>query len=169
MMLKITKELATQCHAAARDNGWYDTTPDWRAQLAYVMGEIFEAENTASKGRFAAADAWDKPYAAGLKNTVQDELADVVIRIADFLGWQGYQELTASRTAFAHFETLAQAAFLTAGKLYLETFIGLGWALAFVQFACERLGVPVDDVMRTIPMKLEYNKTRGKKHGKEQV
>lgn len=79
--------------------------------LGLVMSEMGEAINADRKGMHANTKGFEENEAKGLpfdenfkkhiKDTVEDEIADIVIRLLDFAGLKGYELSIITKTSFA--------------------------------------------------------------------
>ena len=85
------KKLAEKIHAYARLNGFYDNASDANFvthQTFEIIKEIGEMHEAYKKGRFAAElnlKETIESFEADIKDTFEDEMADVVIRMLDYM------------------------------------------------------------------------------------
>ena len=93
--------LKEQAHKTAVEHGFHeDVNPD-AFYLGLVMSEAGEAINADRKGLHADAKAFEEDEANGfpvaenfkkrIKDSVEDEIADIVIRLLDFAGLKEYE------------------------------------------------------------------------------
>ena len=99
-MLNALKEKA---HTWAVGHGFYEEVKPDAFYLGLVMSEAGEAINADRKGmhadtkRFEELEAAEKGFtfaenfSAFIKDSVEDEIADIVIRLLDFAGLRGYE------------------------------------------------------------------------------
>ncbi len=97
-MLNALKEKA---HKWAVEHGFYDEIKPDAFYLGLVMSEAGEAINADRKGLYADTKRFEEgeetgiPFAenfkARIKDSVEDEIADIVIRLLDFAGLKGYK------------------------------------------------------------------------------
>ncbi len=96
-MLNALKEKA---HKWAVEHGFYDEIKPDAFYLGLVMSEAGEAINADRKGKHADTKsfevnpgkwAFDLNFRMYIKDSVEDELADIVIRLLDFAGLKGYE------------------------------------------------------------------------------
>lgn len=96
--------LAKEIHANAVDKGFWDKPRNTKEVFMLVISEVGEAVEAHRKGRFADIDGFEMDYAGTLKtglpadhvfassfktfvkDSVGDELADVAIRLLDWVG-----------------------------------------------------------------------------------
>ena len=99
-MLNALKDKA---HMTAVEHGFYEEVKPDAFYLGLVMSEAGEAINADRKGmhadtkRFEELEAAEKGFtfaenfSAFIKDSVEDEIADIVIRLLDFAGLRGYE------------------------------------------------------------------------------
>lgn len=134
-----------------------------------IISEAAEALEAHRKNRFANLAAYRSAVVNGkdsnsyflecIKDTFEDELADIVIRILDTCG--GFGEQIGEPLAISCPSAVPDALFLFTTALINE---GIETALGVIYAICEERNI---DLMAHIRIKLEYNKTRGYKHGKQ--
>ena len=85
------KELAQEIHENAKAKGFYDDAADKEFvnhQIFEIIKEIGEMHEAYKKGRFAAdlsENETIESFETDIKDTFEDEMADVVIRLLDFM------------------------------------------------------------------------------------
>lgn len=175
--------LIDQCHSAAKKNGWWDEPRPHEEIILLIKSELFEAMDAYRSDKRASKD--DIPYILSfgdnsavplifesrVKDTFEDEIADTAIRIFDYLGWLEYE--TPAQPCIPDLDTLDQG--------FMETLqiLDLGLSSMYDEM---NLNFKLSDVLNTlfllskaynfdlhthIQLKLRYNATRGKKHGKK--
>ena len=97
-MLNALKDKA---HTWAVEHGFYDEIKPDGFYLGLVMSEAGEAINADRKGLHAnvvrfvedmeLGNPFKESFEAHIKDSLEDELADVVIRLFDFAGLRGYE------------------------------------------------------------------------------
>lgn len=105
-----------------------------------------------------------------LKDTFEDELADIVIRIADLCGGYGLEINEEPFDDIWNERLIPEQLFLLVGYLYNARMgdgeigsFNLGGAVSLCFFIAETHGI---DLWRHIELKLAYNETRPRLHGK---
>jgi NTP pyrophosphatase (non-canonical NTP hydrolase) len=197
-----TQELITKCHQLAKDKGFWDKERNMQEAFALILSELYEAFQAHRKGRFAELkdgyfnavnsrnaalvrigkdkiDFFAHDFETHIKDTFEDELADVLIRIFDFCG--GFE---IDLTEYLKDYPIEKCLFLITlkatnniGEKILnisyfasDSYFSLNKSLAClniyrsVVFLCQELNI---DIETHIELKLAYNATREKLHGKK--
>ena len=98
-MLNALKEKA---HKTAVEHGFYEEVKPDAFYLGLVMSEAGEAINADRKGKHADTKRFEEDMAMrsisprvafeeNIKDSVEDEIADIVIRLLDFAGLRGFE------------------------------------------------------------------------------
>lgn len=179
----LTYKIVLTCYAAASQNGWHDlkalkmSALEHRAAgIAYTYSEVFEMLSAREKGlasnftAFEAEENKQEAFKKHVKGTEQDEFADVVIRLADLLGFcqhhglglgldhAGFPPFDRPSLMVAHL--LSQAEGAEYGLVGPVLSLLDAWQDAFKTFQSEA------DLLAHVGAKLAYNKSRGQRHGK---
>ncbi len=93
--------LKERAYKTAVEHGFHDDAKPDAYYLGLVMSEMGEAINADRKGLHADMESFEEHMANGysfndafylyIKDSLEDELADVVIRLFDFAGLRGYE------------------------------------------------------------------------------
>lgn len=114
--------LIDKAHTWAVEHGFYEEVKPDAFYLGLVMSEAGEAINADRKGMHANVVRFEEVMAmrcisprvafeANIKDSVEDEIADIVIRLLDFAGMKGYKLLISgysARPSNAIIETFAE-------------------------------------------------------------
>lgn len=181
-------ELAKEIHANAVAKGFWDKLRSYAHYFMLVITELSEAVEAHRKGRTASIpegieDFPDKAFVPSfeshVKDTLEDELADTQIRLLDLYGY-----------IIEEGETIDLSKDVDENYKLLIGFDGRGfteWAYETVRYLCdsevlspvtdkvyeglccirnmaERLGI---DLERHVRLKMRYNATRPRLHGKK--
>lgn len=180
-------ELRDEAYATAKANGWHEEKHSDEHYLMLIITEIAEAVQADRKGHHARVDKFiddmaDKDnedcdtwfrvaFAQSIGNTVEDELADIVIRCLDLAGLRGYdlQNLLDTPADSKEIEetfggkTFAEIAFGICGDIFFSTAEAAVYRIICdVVRYCRRDGIDLDFFIRA---KMRYNRLRGYKHG----
>lgn len=180
-------QLIDQCHSAAKKNGWWDEPRPHEEIILLIKSELFEAmdayrsDKRANKlelnvvftgGRSASKKiAFANHFRTHIKDTFEDEIADTAIRIFDYLGFLGLPvKKSVINTAYTG-AFMAVLGNLDSHFVHVKhgtTDDTTVFRLVNCLLTLEELAKTYDfDLHTHIQLKLRYNATRGKKHGKE--
>lgn len=183
---------AKDCHQRAVAKGFWDEPHSVGHYLMLVISELSEAVEADRIGKWAKLDhdtidtlqrIAGAPYAQEflreVKDRVEDEIADAVIRLLDLLGWMLKDRALSEKEV----ETdLGVSAFYIAGEMTLADALwpilqeacchcdmyahrtAILYSIKSLELLCNRLGI---DLMAHIDLKLKYNATRPALHGKK--
>jgi hypothetical protein len=187
----LLNRYAKDFHERSVAKGFWDGTHSVGHYLMLAFGELHEAIEADRIGKWAKLDhdtidtlqrIEGAPYAQEflrlVKDTVEDEIADAVIRLLDLLGWLlGDKELTSFQVASALCvygkedppamltdALMPIVAELCGASAFGDTTTGILNAIKSLELLCAHLGI---DLMTHIELKLKYNETRPAKHGKK--
>ena len=169
-------KLAEEAHENAVKHGFWETKVSNEHCLMLVITEIaemVEAHRVSRKAKTAAYN--DMPnkqigFEKFIKNTMEDEMADIVIRIADLAGALGvdFTKMQPCRyyRAFSKFSFTENAFALCKGlskdAIGIEKRIQFG--LDFITKWAQELNI---ELAFFVAQKMRYNKMRPYRHGKQ--
>lgn len=88
--------LVKTAHSQAKEKGFWDKEKEIGTTLMLIVSELGEALEAHRKGHFGnllgydkerrASTSWNTAFENQIKDSFEDELADVVIRVADLCG-----------------------------------------------------------------------------------
>lgn len=172
-------ELRDEAHSIAKANGWHEEEHSDEHWLMLVISEIAEAVQADRKNLHADVEAFKKyeeiidfkeNFERQIKNTVEDELSDVVIRCLDLAGLRKFDLEEEVEALMEMAESIKEG----------SGFIDLCYALSGISTCddsteqktiaiiaitlkyCELTGIDIDFFIR---IKMNYNRLRGYKHG----
>lgn len=181
---------AKDCHDRAVAKGFWDVPHSIGHYLMLVVSELSEAVEADRIGKWARLDhdtidtlqrIEGAPYAQEflreVKDRVEDEIADAVIRLLDLLGWmiESGAPLVGLDNVMGEFENTAPPKDLTDALLrvvcssvlplsFCSTLLAVLAPIKSLEQLCDHLGI---DLMTHIELKLKYNETRPALHGKK--
>lgn len=91
----MINELAKEVHQNARNKGFFDDEKNIGEMLALIHSEVSEALECDRKGRYCMSsptgvEIMDKEsFEIHVKDTFEDELADIMIRVMDLAAFKG--------------------------------------------------------------------------------
>ena len=183
---------AKDCHQRSVAKGFWDVPHSIGHSLMLAYGELHEAIEADRLGKWAkltpgavknlrvvSDGAFTKAFLWFVKDRVEDEIADAVIRLLDLLGWM-LKDRALSETEVA--TDLGVSAFYISGEMTLADALwpilqeacclcgkyahryAILYSIKSLELLCDRLGI---DLMAHIDLKLKYNETRPALHGKK--
>ena len=177
------QEWAREIHATATRHGWHEERMPGGHWLAMIMTEVAEAIEADRVGRHAdettfkrllyagdegkVADSWFLSlYGTTIKGTVEEELADVTIRILDASNeihgekqtWTGYDSGMSPRPS----ALFTEAAFCFVKDVLNSGTMNLAYSMDYMFGWAGQLGI---DLGWHIEQKMKYNTLREYKHG----
>lgn len=187
----ITKEklneLAGEIHQVNVDKGFWKDAESIITKSSLVISELYEMVEAHRKDRWCNINIDDfeymvtkMPYTTAfeksIKDTVEDELADTIIRCLD-LHWFLYGEVMfldpkveqLDYDALEELDIKNNIEDLHTLILSLATVIlaGIEYTLQPILLLCDKMGMSAEDILFHIEQKIKYNKTREKMHGKK--
>ena len=168
---KQLNRLRDEVYATACNKGFHDEKKSDEHYLMLVITEIAEAVQADRKGRRADRERYDYAVDRGMcsdmeecfekyiKNSIEDELADIVIRLLDFCGMKGWNfdnPLIPPREYFMHDFTY----FMWCLCWDILSRNAESVVFSVIEY-CEKHGI---DSLWHIEQKMEYNKMRPRMH-----
>ena len=205
------QKLSVEIHQNAKAKGFWDSQRNVGELFMLIVSELGEALEAHRKGRFAnikefneriskskiinnhayaGTVAPDRTYAANfrscIKDTFEDEIADTVIRILDYVGWRGdlkidlyYYKSSVDMHLFSKNigEILIEITFEVCNASQYARMHTLGLTKRYVTSLEEKINAALImlvklseqcgfDLSRHIEAKMKYNSTRERLHGK---
>ncbi len=181
---------AKDCHERAVAKGFWDETHSVGHYLMLVVSELSEAVEADRLGKWAGlspeavknlrvvSDAeFTQAFLWFVKDRVEDEIADAVIRLLDLLGWmiESGTPLVGLDYVRGEFENTIPPKDLPDALLrvvcssvlplsFCSTLEAVLAPIKSLEQLCDHLGI---DLMDHIDLKLKYNETRPALHGKK--
>lgn len=146
--------------------------------LMLIISELGEALEAHRKNRFADFDNFDKLIEQGsnktscfemcIKDTFEDEISDVFIRLFDLCGYLGIEPIL-QEDGFSYFANVGELLFSITKEITNYTYttsgnIWAGYVFTYLLSLCDGLHINIE---KHIEAKMKYNLTRKYKHGKE--
>ena len=169
------KELAKQIYENACKHGWHEESKPDGLWMALVMSEVAEAIEADRKSAHADVPYFlDHPlqfdgafkacYESYIKGSVEEELADVVIRLLDFINmrWGDYYSWWYSPSNFRIPDDFAVAAWHLVKDILNTGSMNVRDSIQYVLEWSDKLNI---NIMQFIEWKMRYNSMRPYKHG----
>jgi NTP pyrophosphatase (non-canonical NTP hydrolase) len=195
---EVVKDLVQKSFDIACDHGFHDEVHSDEHYMMLVISEIGEMVEADRKSRHANLkafyDAVTKPQPEGqedkhfdfcfktfIKDTFEDELSDVVIRLFDYLGTieamptmlesgfvdmgEDFEHLFGQYSTCEHCYALTNLVMsITRGMGKKEKAENVGMVLSMAYELSKRMGF---DLLTHVRLKMQYNEHRAPKHGKK--
>ena len=192
--MKNLNELTEAVHANALKHGWWENKPSAEHCLMLVVTEIAEMVEADRAGKIAvinhirkqnnlaaaqktrliddvdSAPDFNAAFTEMVKNTVEDEMADVVIRLLDLAGSLGidFDKFSPNKyhRAFDRFSFAENAFALTKGlcRENINIFKRIQFGIHYVSGWAKCQGINLDWHVRA---KMRFNANRPVRHGKK--
>lgn len=186
--MNTINELIERAHSQAKAMGWWDQPRNIGELLMLIVSECGEALEAHRSGRFSsdvipAKNIWmashglyNEPYGEAaesewfkstVKDSFEDKLADIVIRIADLCGWNGWNNLPTKNVMAEENGNVGEQLLEVVSCIIHSRSNSAAYAMAdAVSLVFGIAKAHNIDLWKHIDLKLKYNLTRGKKHGK---
>lgn len=181
--------LSKEVFEANKAKGFHDVEVSNETLLMLVITELSEAVEADRKGKRAQWDAYDKDlnyycnwnkdsigykereihaFSVYIKDGLEDELADAVIRLLDLAGLRGcdhLKDLLLCPTVSDKKNFPDNIFAICTDLIYYKYTISerIAFALLNIEYLCKLLSI---DLWQHVSLKLKYNQTRPIKHGK---
>lgn len=186
--MKDLNKLSKEIYEANKAKGFHEEKHSPEHMLCLVISELMEAVEADRKGRKADVEyvetltkqtsksLFDVLFKNGVKDSVEDELADAVIRLLDTAGALGVRIKEIEKennldyyATIGFFEDhLFTERVIHIIDKYFNSINTIEWALALMIFNIEILCEVMDiDLWKHVELKLKYNSLRPYKHGKK--
>lgn len=173
--------LSKDVYVNAKAHGWHEQNQSPQHWLCLVMTEISEAIEADRKGRRAQLDkfisgaktimpkkdhedVWIQAFTEHIKDTLEDELADVVIRLLDMSQaiYGDDMKWLATPSSFSDKKSFTETAWKLTSKHLNWNQYSIRESIAYVYDWAESLGI---SLQLHIKLKMAYNQFRPYKHG----
>lgn len=169
-----------EAYRIAKEHGFHEQEHSDDHLKCLIISELMEAVEADRKGLRADQGAvkflkaygrlFEKNFLLYVKDTVEDELADACIRICDLAGLRnidldfgGQQTVEIEPTKLFTENILTICRFIAGGGTADDLYIRLNYSLSMICTLAAQEGI---DLRTHIELKMAYNRTRPKKHGK---
>lgn len=159
---------AKEIHDNATAHGWHEEKHSPEHYLALVMCEVAEAieadrqNNRCMKKEVLKYMPFDRFYFDWVKGSVEEEFADIVIRLLDISEEAHCRILDFECFSYNEKNTFPEQAWIFVTHILGTSVFDISAAISFMYSWAEQLGIDLD---QHIEWKMQYNKTRPYKHG----
>jgi len=172
MTIEQLNELSKKAHETAVEQGFYDVLPTTEQSILLILSECSEALEADRKGRYVNIELFSRhlktisfkdSFEHDIKDTFEDELADICIRLLDYVGFKGY-EIRKPKTPICFrnkFSFLFGVSEIIINIMHDAT--NLHGALYSIIDYCMNNNI---NIAKHIELKMKYNKLREYKNGK---
>lgn len=180
-MIDCINDFIVRAYDISCRHGFHDEETSFYHQMMLVIGEVGEMVESDRKSRRSSLGLFDDAmrskdfkycFETYVKDTVEDELADVCIRLFDVCGCFGIHpyvyvddDLRESWNWNFGSDDICELSYSLVRLLCDggKSDVHLGCVFTFIELLANHLGIDID---RHIKMKMDYNELRGYKHGK---
>lgn len=177
-------KMAQEVHGENKIKGFYDVEPSKDMSLLLIVSELMEMVEADRKDKHAAVlhfeietkkDNTDRcfkwAFADYIKDSIEDEAADVIIRILDYTGWQGVDLNLVNGVDFEYdqFKELAEECWIIIRELNnCKCGENNYWLILAFNHAVNWFykGLKID-IWKHVELKRKYNKLRPIRNGKK--
>ena len=171
-MTKDLNQLSKEVYEANKAKGFHEEEHSYEHMMCLVISELMEAVEADRKGHKADFENFNKQYEYSfkdnfdeyIKDTVEDELADAVIRLLDTAGALGVAldvfdyDFRIENKLFT--ENIFEIIYVIMS--YNESYC-ISYAIDMIEGLCGSLNI---DLWKHVELKLKFNSLRPYKHGK---
>ena len=173
MNIDKLNQWAKEIHENATAHGWHEEKHSPEHWLSLVMCEVAEAIEADRKGKYYKATGPEPSskdskhyfqywYENNVKGTVEEEFADIVIRLLDMAEEANCCILDFEDFSYNEKNTFPEQAWIFVTHILGMSVFDISAAISFMYSWAEQLGFDLDPY---IEWKMEYNKQRPYKHG----
>lgn len=172
------QKLAVRIHKDSVSKGFWDEDHPLNHCVMLVVCELGEAIGADRKGRYAKKivaieqlyeHAFPIVYESHIKGTVEEELADTAMLLLDIIarmGWVIDDIVRPSCVSFSHYGSFPLLCYSVIEDLVCREF-GERYAVLWALYKVLAIAYQYDiDLLEHIKLKMRYNKTRPRLHGK---
>lgn len=185
-MLSRIDEFIESAYGTSCRHGFHDEDLSFAHQMMLVIGDVGEMVEADRKSRRSSFGLFDDAmrskdfkycFETYVKDTLEDELADVCIRLFDICGCFDIRpvvilddDLTNCWDLCYGKKNLCELSYALVDFLMdvdeelVDVRVHLGCVLVFIQCLADNMGIDLD---KHIELKMRYNESRGYKHGKK--
>ena len=166
---KISKEI----YEANKAKGFHEVKHSEEHMMCLVISELMEAVEADRNGRRADMDNfnrqydydWSENYNDYIKGSIDEELADAVIRLLDTAGALGVDANLFNTNLSVFGNSFTEKIYdIVSGIVMNKANISIPYGIGRIEKLCSSLNI---DLWQHVELKLKYNSLRPYKHGKQ--
>lgn len=166
--IAVVKELVFKAHENAKNHGFHDKKLDLEQAVMLIVSEIGEAIEADRKHKCAVEnplDCMDDSFVFCIKDTYEDEIADIFIRLFDTAGYYGIipKYILLNYTSDTHAGRLLYLTMTVLSIAVQPTITSFNYVYSNLVDFCDKFEI---DIIPFIEAKMKYNEGREYKHGK---
>ena len=179
--MKDLNKLAQQIYEANKAKGFHEVKHSEEHMMCLVISELMEAVEADRKNRKADLKTFEelmsgvkdkhydimytKCFKEFIKDTVEDELADAVIRLLDTAGALGVDANLFNTNLSVFGNSFTEKIYdIVSGIVMNKANISIPYGIGRIEKLCSSLNI---DLWQHVELKLKYNSLRPYKHGKQ--
>lgn len=165
----VVKELVFKAHENAKNHGFHDKKLDLEQAVMLIVSEIGEAIEADRMHKNApyvlCTPPTNEEFKRDIKDTYEDEIADVFIRLFDTAGYYGIipKYMLLNYTSDTHAGRLLYLTMTVLSIAVQPTVTSFNYAYSNLVDFCDKFEI---DIVPFIKAKMKYNEGREYKHGK---
>ena len=171
--MKDLNKLSKEIYEANKAKGFHEKEHSEEHMMCLVVSELMEAVEADRNGRRADMDNfnrqydydWSENYNDYIKGSIDEELADAVIRLLDTAGALGVNANLFNTNVSVFGNSFTEKIYdIVSGIVMNKANISIPYGIGRIEKLCSSLNI---DLWQHVDLKLKYNSLRPYKHGKQ--
>lgn len=171
--MKDLNKLSKEIYEANKAKGFHEVKHSEEHMMCLVISELMEAVEADRNGRRADMDNfnrqydydWSENYNDYIKGSIDEELADAVIRLLDTAGALGVNANLFNTNLSVFGNSFTEKIYdIVSGIVMNKANISIPYGIGRIEKLCSSLNI---DLWQHVDLKLKYNSLRPYKHGKQ--
>ena len=171
--MKDLNKLSKEIYEANKAKGFHEVKHSEEHMMCLVISELMEAVEADRNGRRADMDNfnrqydydWSEKYNDYIKGSIDEELADAVIRLLDTAGALGVNANLFNTNLSVFGNSFTEKIYdIVSGITMNKANISIPYGIGRIEKLCSSLNI---DLWQHVELKLKYNSLRPYKHGKQ--
>ena len=171
--MKDLNKLSKEIYEANKAKGFHEVKHSEEHMMCLVISELMEAVEADRNGRRADMDNfnrqydydWSENYNDYIKGSIDEELADAVIRLLDTAGALGVDANLFNTNLSVFGNSFTEKIYdIVSGIAVNKANISIPYGIGRIEKLCSSLNI---DLWKHVELKLKYNSLRPYKHGKQ--